>query len=144
MLTTKPRQMKLHGLDPGRQSRAMDVSEKAIVDQAVQWGGLQHYEILLINQSVHFPRCPSCRQIVARISCSNCHTAFKPELFSGNTPGAPDTFWNRHEWGNWWRGIEAKKSGTAPVREEQQRLIELGVVDVAWSLEMFEAALRRR
>lgn len=145
LVSSKARQPKLPGLDPGIQYRQIEISEKEIVRQALQWGGLHGFEVLEINQRVQYPRCPSCRKAVKTISCPSCRESFSPQLLSQNTPGAPDTFWTHRDFGgNWWKGIEAKRDERAPVREEQKRLVQLGYVDLAWSLEMFEAALKRR
>src|ERR1051325_7964889 len=72
LMPTKVRQPKLPGLDPGPQYRMLDLSERQIVDQALQWGRLKGYEILEINQEVRYPRCPGCRRAVREILCPRC------------------------------------------------------------------------
>jgi hypothetical protein len=136
-----PRQKKLPGLDPGVQSKVIRVSEAALIQQAVQWGGLKGYEVLQIGQNVQYPKCPGCRKAAKRILCPHCLETYAPELYSTSTTGTPDTFWGKREWGNVWKGIEWKAAATAPVRQAQQRLVALGVSEVAWSLETLQLIL---
>ena len=135
------RQKKLPGMDPGKQSNAIRISEVALMRQGSEWGALRGYEVLEIGQKVQYPKCTSCHKTVKRILCPYCMDTFTPALYSTNTPGTPDTFWGHRDWNNWWKAVEWKAHEHAPVRTEQKRLIELGVSGLAWSLETLQALL---
>lgn len=137
-----PRQAKLPGLDRGKQSKAVRVSEAALIKQGVQWAGYAGYEVLQIGQTVQYPKCPCCRNASRRIFCPSCGETYTPQLYSTNTEGTPDTFFSHRDWEpNTWKGIEWKASETAPVRTEQKRLIALGMAELAWSIEQLRHIL---
>ena len=68
------------------------------------------------------------------------HVGQRRAKHSGTTVGLGDMLVNRTEWGNWWRMIETKAGKNKP-SDEQQALIDAGVMDLARSLEDVLAAL---
>ena len=145
LLPTQQSQLKLTHLDPGRQYKATRASEAALIKQWEQWGGLKGYTVLRLGQDIHFISCPCCQNKLRQIYCPKCEQWSKYQIFSQNTPGTPDTFWSHPAFGhNIWKGLEGKKDEHAAVRPEQAALAALGLVDVVWSLEMVQEALKRR
>lgn len=136
-----PSQAKLPGLDRGKQTKAVRVSEAGRIKQAAEWAGYAGYEMLQVGQKVQYPRCPSCKSAARRIFCPTCGETYAPQLLSTSTDGTPDTFFGHRERGNCWKAIEWKRDEHAPVRAEQARLVSLGLSDLAWSLEQLQRLL---
>jgi hypothetical protein len=114
-------QLKLPGLDRGRQSVAVRVTEARLQRKCVTWALLNGFETIELGKPQYDGTRP------------------------GNTPGSPDLFVidrQRPEAG--WIGFELKASERAPVRPEQQRLIDAGLVKLVWSFEQFRTLLLAR
>lgn len=79
----------------------------------------------------------------SKVKCSVCGQWSYPSGWQGNDPGLPDLLITRPEWGNHWIVVETKtlrglklngEPRAGDIKPEQQRLVDLGVSDIARTL----------
>ena len=87
-----------------------------------------------------------------KAQCPRCGQWAFPHTWSGNNPGLQDLFISRQEWGNHWVSVEMKtlaglkQDGTpksGDIKPEQQTLVDLGVSDIARTLNDVLSVIKR-
>lgn len=135
------------GKTPNLKLRAPRMTEAQLQRQIVDFLRLQGCVALEIGKSR------------AAVQCYQCGAEFRPRSWQGNTVGAPDLFFTSPAWGidtreavlRFWVGAELKRDANAPVRPEQQELIDAfhvekvcSMADVEFLIELADGYFRER
>lgn len=123
--------LKLPGLDPGRQQRAVVIREEDLQRTIIEALRLKGYEVLVTSR------------VRKRVQCKSCGEWGWMQGGDGVTKGLADLLCSRQEWGlPVWVGIEVKGSRTA-ITQAQQDLANRGFNVIVRSLEEAVEALEK-